>query len=121
MEKNILVRFDRKFQIWLYSASHGQLLLRSTKTEREVTQIDVLFKNVALIQLPAIFQDLAISEITQEEFLVANLSLGSLSAEGRRYFRLDGHNWRGIVVAGHVSWVDGEEEHSADSKWLSSS
>jgi hypothetical protein len=37
--------FQRKFQIWLYSVSHGQLLLRSNRSDEFRTRVDVLFKD----------------------------------------------------------------------------
>ncbi|HEX6685287.1 MAG TPA: hypothetical protein VF062_21025 [Candidatus Limnocylindrales bacterium] len=40
-----LFRSDRQFQIWAYTTSHGQLLLRATPRQpSHSTTIDVLFK-----------------------------------------------------------------------------
>jgi hypothetical protein len=114
-----IVRFDRKFQLWLYSVSHGQLLLRSTKNQNYQTQVDVLFKNVAIIQLPVVFAGLAISEISQQEFRLFELSACLLDVHERRCFKLEGENWDGFIVAGHVSWLENDSEHSAESELLS--
>lgn len=119
MTTNPIVRFDRKFQLWLYSVSHGQLLLRSTKNQNYQTQVDILFKNVATIQLPALFVGLVISEMSQEEFRLLNLSTGLLPVNERRCFKLEGENWRGVIVAGHVSWSEDDSEYSAESKLIS--
>ena len=54
-----IVSFPRRFQIWLYSVSHGQLLLRSNRSGEFSTRIDVLFKNVAAIELPTAFDGLS--------------------------------------------------------------
>lgn len=108
--------FDRKFQAWRYSVSHGQLLLRSTKDENHGTQVDVLFKNVVFIQLPACFSGLRISEMPDQEFRSLNLPLGLFSAEGKKCFRLEGAGWTGLVVAGVMAWSEEDAEHFAASK-----
>ncbi|MGO4549589.1 hypothetical protein AB4059_00575 [Lysobacter sp. 2RAF19] len=40
--------------------SHGQLLIRSSKTKDRPTQIDILFKNVAAICIPTMFDGISI-------------------------------------------------------------
>lgn len=110
------VRFDRPFQIWHYAVSHGQLLLRSVKGDTYKTRVDVLFKNVDLIQLPGSFSGLRISEMTKDEFQPLNLSIGEGSEIGNRYFRLEGDGWTGLVVAGAVFWVEEDAEHNEQSK-----
>ena len=45
---------NRQFQIWSYKVSHAQLLLRSTKSKNDPTRIDLLFKNVAIINMPTL-------------------------------------------------------------------
>ena len=40
---------DRFFQIWRYTVSHRQLLLRSTKSDVAHTRIEILFKDVSLM------------------------------------------------------------------------
>ena len=51
---------NRQFQIWSYKVSHAQLLLRSTKSENNPTRIDLLFKNVAIINIPTLLNDVRI-------------------------------------------------------------
>ena len=63
----LVVRFSGQFQLWGYTVSHGQLLLRSTRSELRPTQIDVLFKNVGYIQLPVLLED---PEVTLSEAAV---------------------------------------------------
>ena len=110
-----IVRFDRIFQLWLYSVSHGQLLLRSTKDQTHQTQVDILFKNVATIQLPVLFAGLVISEMSTEEVRSLNLSAGLLTVNERKCFKLEGDNWHGLIVAGHVSWLENDAEYAAES------
>ncbi len=117
--KKSIVRFDRKFQIWLYSASHGQLLLRSTKDETHATQVDVLFKGTALIHIPVFFSGLTISEISESEFRSLKLSTGLYPIGDRKCLKLEGDDWEGVIVAGYVGWLEEDAPHSADSKLFS--
>ena len=41
-----VANFQRPFQVWLYSVSHGQLLLRSNRSDQLATRVDVLFTRV---------------------------------------------------------------------------
>lgn len=50
------------FRCWSYTARHGQLLLRSTKSAERPTQVDVLFKNVSAVNLRTVMQDLELVE-----------------------------------------------------------
>ena len=56
----LLVSFVGRFQIWSYAVSHGELLVRSTKSGVRATQVDMLFSNVVHINLPAGFDDLTL-------------------------------------------------------------
>ena len=117
--KSLIVRFDRKFKVWLYEIGHGQLLLRSTKDEHHSTQIDVLFKNVDLIHIPTYFSKLIISEMSENEFQSLGLSIGLLPPIDQKYFRLEGDNWQGVIAAGYVGWLEEDASHSAESKLIS--
>lgn len=108
----------REFQIWEYTVSHGQLLLRSTKANIHKTQIDVLFKNVVFIQLPARFQGLTISEIASDDPRAAAVSLGEFSLLGQTIFLVEGDAWTGVVVAGAVYFLEDESTHNDQSKLL---
>lgn len=46
----------RRFRVWLFTASHATLLLRSVKGEGEATRIDLLFKPVRHMNLPFCFE-----------------------------------------------------------------
>ncbi|MBM6402650.1 hypothetical protein JQN72_00115 [Phycicoccus sp. CSK15P-2] len=71
----------RHFQLWLYSVSHAQLLLRSTKGRNADSRVDVLFKGVAALNLPTSFDGLRVREATPGHFDVS------------------GANWQGSIEA----------------------
>jgi len=59
-----VIKFARPFQIWNYTVSHRQLLLRSTKSQERQTRVDVLFKGVAALGLPSAFRELEVRPAT---------------------------------------------------------
>jgi hypothetical protein len=101
--------------MWLYAVGHGQLLLRSNKSSELPTRIDVLFKDVAALELPTLFDGLSITETTAEEAQSLNVQLGSWSDHGRKVFLLSGTNFVGYVIAGAVFWHEDEGSHYDES------
>jgi hypothetical protein len=53
---------SRSFQVWAFTGSHSQLLLRSSKDEAQFTRIDLLFKGVGRLCLPTLLRSLEVSE-----------------------------------------------------------
>src|SRR5262249_48013426 len=109
------MNFQRRFQVWLYSVSHGQLLLRSTKSDEIPTRIDVLFNDVAALELPTLFDGLSITEAALDEAQSLNVQLGSWPIHRRKVFVLRGTNYLGYVIAGAVSWHEDEGSHYDES------
>jgi hypothetical protein len=97
------IHFPRNFQLWRYAVGHGQLLLRSTKTPSQPTRIDVLFKNVAALHLPASFDGLSISEASEVEAAGLHLQIGSKEMRERKTFIVRSTCFQGYVIAGAVA------------------
>jgi hypothetical protein len=86
---------DRHFQLWRYSVSMGQLLLRSNRDGEHATRVEVFFQNVSHLDIPTHMDGLRVDK----------------DAGGR--YRLTGDGWSGSVDAGimksaedHGSYVD---------------
>jgi hypothetical protein len=62
-----IVNSPRFFQLWSYTVSHSELLLRSTKSDHYPSRIDVFFKGVEEFQLPTSFNGLSIADVSSEE------------------------------------------------------
>jgi hypothetical protein len=107
-----IISFQRRFEVWLYIVSHGQLLLRSNRSEKFSTRIDVLFKDVAAMALPTAFDELSIAEVSTDVARDLNVQLGVWRLERRKVFAIRGANFRGYVVAGAVFWHEDEGTHS---------
>jgi hypothetical protein len=101
-------KFSRTFQIWSYTVSHGQLLLRSTKTPAQPTRIDVLFKDVTMMKLMAELHDLSIREVAAED---VGLDVGIRPGDDQRVFGLSSKNFGGFVVAGTVVVHEDDKEY----------
>ncbi|WP_019909790.1 hypothetical protein [Paenibacillus sp. HW567] len=57
----------RKFQFWHYKVSHGELLIRSPKSDKYPENIDILFFDVKYVELPRFLPDLKIEEASDED------------------------------------------------------
>jgi hypothetical protein len=72
-----IMSFQRRFEAWLYIAGHGQLLLRSNRSEKFSSRIDVLFKDVATMSLPTLFDGLSVAEAATDMARDLNVQLGA--------------------------------------------
>ena len=106
-----IINFQRRFQMWSYTTSHSELLLRSPKTPRLPTRIDVFFKDVKAIHLPTAFDGLVISEAIESEILELHIQFGSPNLEGRKVFVVHDSQFRGYVIAGALAWHEDEREY----------
>lgn len=66
-ETGELVRFDRPFQVWMFAVGHRELLLRSTKSEKFSTRVDILFKGVEGMLIHPQIDSLVIERAPAEE------------------------------------------------------
>jgi hypothetical protein len=100
----------RGFQVWEYTVSHAQLLLRSVRDELNSTRVDVLFKNVGFLALPTSMTVEAIEEVPDDELgSVSGLPAEAVSG-GRKVFRLRSQPGDGLVVAGAMVSAEDERE-----------
>jgi len=104
---NPLLSYAGRFQWWLYSVSHGQLLLRSTRSPTRDTQIDLLFKDVGFVCMPTSVENIEIS--TGDE---SDLPQGMRLPAGRKVFVIRGTDFSGIVTAGVVLHFEGVGSHN---------
>ena len=102
-----LFRYDGRFQWWSYTVSHGQLLLRSTRSATRDTQVDVLFKDVGLVCMPTSIEDIEV--FTGDD---SDLPKGIHLADGRKIFVVRGRELSGVVSAGVVLHLEGPGSHN---------
>jgi hypothetical protein len=87
---------DRFFELWKFTVSHGQLLLRANKTNVLRTRVEILFKGVLVLNLPARLKGLSIDAERRSE---VHDTLGSLEIEGRNFYRIATADFTGYAVA----------------------
>jgi hypothetical protein len=106
-----------KFQLWSYSVGHGLLLLRSPKSKVRATQVDILFKNVAALKIPTVFNDVHIKEVLFDE-LQPKPELGDLTIANRKIFCASGQNFSGYIIADAVMVDESDREYDSISPLL---
>lgn len=95
-----VISSEREFQIWKYTVGHAQLLLRSTKSPRCPTRIDVLFKGVAQFHLPTSFTGVSIAEGTDADVRkLCSLRESAAFGKGIKVFTVRGSDFFGYVAA----------------------
>lgn len=114
----IVVELRRMVQLWSYTVSHSQLLLRATKDRDHATRVDVLFKGVGAMEIPSVMAALTVREAEPEEREAILDSTSVDMPEERRCFVLEGPDYRGWVVAGAVVSVEDEGEYFEPSPLL---
>ena len=110
---------ERRFQLWSYTVSHKTLLLRSTKTaitpSGDTTQlemqVDLVFLNVAHVNLPSRLMGVAVRVADEEESAATLLSSGAEPEEGQRVYLVDTESKAGYVVAGGCVHMEDESDY----------
>src|SRR5262249_4398796 len=90
-----LINFQRQFQVWLYTVSLRQLLLRSNRSETHATRIDIHFMDVEAIQLPTIFDGLVLAEASQDEVLELKVPFDPVRVRRRKVFTIQSPHFIG--------------------------
>jgi hypothetical protein len=107
---------ERRFEIWDYTVSHSQLLLRSAKTNSEQTRTEVLFKGVKLMNLMTPLEGLSIEKCSENSSQLSKL--GYPIPIGCDLYRVltttfEGYAFEGYVMAAamfvHVDDLDFNE------------
>jgi hypothetical protein len=82
--------------------SHGLLLLRSGKTAKHPTRVDVLFQDVRALEVPAWMDGLIIEETTPAYTENRPSKPNKFIETGIKVYKLRGEEWEGYVIAGIV-------------------
>ncbi len=100
---------DRQFQIWSYVVSHNQLLLRSPKSQRAITRVDILFKGVSFIHMETGFSGLSVQVLDEK----AQKPLPNIPdiLEDQKLFVLHTSSGLGYIVAAAYAAVEDDKEH----------
>jgi hypothetical protein len=92
-----LLSSKRRFQVWRYTVSHSQLLLRANPDPSSQERIEVLFKGVDWFQLPSVLDGLTVIEDPGNAAFASVSTMPPVDPSSRT-FRLEGLNYRGVIV-----------------------
>jgi hypothetical protein len=112
--RELLYSSARRFQMWLYSPSHSQLLLRSNKSETERTRIDLLFKGVDALNLNSLLDGVRVEKDESKDEASVAVKFG------KTLYRLSGVEFNGFVVASSFSHMTDEGEYFEPSSFEAS-
>ena len=107
---------DRMFEVWRYTVSHRQLLIRSNKGNASATRLEILFKNVAYMALPPVMNGLRISACKAGEELPDAARVVGIS---KPWYRIESDGLVGYVAAGAVVTNEDELDYEEPSSILS--
>ena len=110
-----LIEFNRNFQIYSYSASHGALLLRSPKSDSRSTRVDVLFTDVRLIAMRAFLSKLLIEEGDISDVEEHDAKRFPNLEHGHKIFLITGGEWTGYIIGGSVQWHEDQGQYGQPS------
>ena len=91
---------DRSFQIWIFSVSHDQLLIRSPKSKENAENIDVAFFGVHLMDVAAGFIGLTVEDATASE--VETVRPRQMAGDEGKVYALISQGKRYLVVAAGI-------------------
>lgn len=95
-----MLRSERRFQIWDYYVTHGQLLVRSHKTVTHPKNLDLMFKGVEYVELPATLFGLELVAPEPEDFRKAEGLVPDFTIPADWLFPIVTRSRRYLVVAG---------------------
>lgn len=104
----VVFRSDRRFSMEAYSASHGQLLIRSNPADEDDTTVDLLFKPVEAVKIRDGFPGLVVRCATTLETNAILASTPDVRADrGYRVFMLDSQGRSDYVISMAFGWHEG--------------
>ncbi|MEU4399250.1 hypothetical protein [Micromonospora orduensis] len=112
-----LFRSERQFELFSYSATHGQLLMRADRMpgagHRLPTTTEVLFNPVEGVQIQATYRGLVIRCATDGEAarIYDGIADDDHRSENARVLMVESEGVIGYVVTGNVGWCEGELSH----------
>lgn len=112
----IVFASPRRFEVWKYSCSHSQLLMRSNKENTFSTRIEILFKGVDYMSIRSLLRGITITAcMPGHDDFPADLSELSASTT---IFRIASEGFTGFVAALVVFTKEDELEFFDESRLL---
>ncbi len=100
----------RSFQFWEYHVSHGQLLVRSPKTQTQLTNVDVMYFGVQYVALPRHLSELVLAEASEEDIKRAEDELGKRVEDPDKVFIVVCNDRRHAIMAAGMKVMENISE-----------
>jgi hypothetical protein len=108
-------RSDRRFVVFSYGVTHGLLLLRSGKTDRRGSRIDLLIRDVRALEIRSWFEGFEIAEGDKDDLIEFRSNPVQMIEPGNKIYILRGQAWEGFILGGTLSIHEDIEEFTAPS------
>jgi hypothetical protein len=100
---NEIFKSDRYFTLFDFLISHGQLLLRSQKSEELVSNIDIIFFDTTFVQTFSRLKGLRVSRVGKNSNNISYNTLKKyLSYDNAFLFEIDSNNEKYYIAASFV-------------------
>ena len=90
---------DREFKIWDYLVSHRQMVIRSLGPEEDSPNLDLHFRGVEFVRVPAVFSGLSVVAPTDAEVADAEALVAPRGCNRAMVWVLESGGHRHLVVA----------------------
>jgi len=110
-----MFKSDRRFVVFSYEVTHGLLLLRSGKTDKHKTRIDILIRDVRALEIRAWFEGFEFAEGDISNLVGFRSNPVQMFEPGNKIYILRGLAWEGFILGGILFIHEDSEEFTAPS------
>ena len=110
-----MFKSDRRFVVFSYGVTHGLLLLRSGRTDRHKTRIDILIRDVRALEIRAWFEGFEVAEGSISNLVGFRSNPDQVFEPGNKIYILRGQSWEGFILGGTLFIHEDNEEFTAPS------
>lgn len=109
---------SRSFVQWFFTKSHARLLLWSEQGNTEKTRIELLFKDVAVVNIPIYMPGLTITPVKGMQARAELARVPRQMTPDTTLFRMSGTGWDGYVIAALLLVAEADRSFDAPSDLL---
>jgi hypothetical protein len=111
----VICSFDREFQLWAYTVSHGRIMFRSVRDSNHSTRIDIVFFDVQRMEINTMLRGFELYEETSSTYKGSAAPPGAM-----RQYRIVTREGEATIAALNVAFEEttrGYEEPSDLWNW----
>jgi hypothetical protein len=116
MNATELFSSSRAFELWMYTVSHAQLLIRSNKGGTQTSRVELLFKDASLIHIGTVMRGISVEIVPLERFVT--LDAAKHKIHDRNIYQISSSDFTGYIVASAFVVHEDEREFNEPSGML---